>query len=61
MELDLDILDIATDLFVLDGIVAARINDQEFRFFPKPLVLSDSVEPLLLVNNDLTSDEDADV
>jgi len=46
MELKLEAGDVATDLFVFDGIVAVRINDNEFRFFIEPLVFSDPIEPL---------------
>lgn len=60
MELDLkNDTDIATDLWVLDGIVAVRINDKSFKFFIEPLVVSVPVTPLLspdeLVDDD-TSD-----
>jgi hypothetical protein len=40
MQLSLPSLDVATDLWVLDGIVAVRINDKNFKFFIEPLVVS---------------------
>ena len=48
MELSLEAGNVPTDLFVLDGIVAVRINDNRFRFFIEPLVVRDPIEPLAL-------------
>ena len=61
MELDLkNDTDIATDLWVLDGIVAVRINDKSFKFFIEPLVVSVPVAPLLSPD-DLVDDDTLDL
>lgn len=47
LELELDASEVATDMFVLDGIIVTRINDDEIRFYLEPLVATDDpVEPL---------------
>ena len=38
LELDLGEYDFVTEAWVLDGMVAVRVNDTEFRFFLEPLV-----------------------
>lgn len=61
MELDLkNDTDIATDLWVLDGIVAVRINNKSFKFFIEPLVVSVPVVPLLSPD-DLVDDDTLDL
>ena len=59
MELDLkNDTDVATDLWVLDGIVAVRINDKAFKFFIEPLVVSVPVTPLKNPDELANYDED---
>lgn len=65
MELSLQPGEVATDLFVLDGIVAVRINDNKFRFFIEPLVVRDPIEPLALddfqAQGEIFADPDATI
>lgn len=46
MQLSLNASEVATDLWVHDGMVAVRINDNGFKFFVEPLVASTPVKPL---------------
>jgi len=39
----LDSQDVATDVFLLDEVVAVRINDGEFYIYTQPLVRSEAV------------------
>ena len=43
MDLDILIDTTATDVFVLDGMIIARIDDLNFAFFTEPLVISQLV------------------
>ena len=46
MQLSLAEGDIATDVYVLDGMVAVRVNNDGFKFFIEPLVSTTAVTPL---------------
>jgi len=46
MQLSLDEGDVATDVYVLDGMVAVRVNNDGFKFFIEPLVSTTAVTPL---------------
>lgn len=46
MVLSLNATETATDLWVHDGLIAVRINDNKFKFFIEPLVASTPVEAL---------------
>ena len=52
--------DWAYEAWVLDGIIAVRVNDDEFRFFMEPLVQSIAVEPLPMAKDLLNSTALAD-
>ena len=56
MVMDLDILigTTATDVFVLDGMIIARIDDLNFSFFVEPLVISQLVQatPMAIIEDE---------
>ena len=46
IRVELPIDDFYTDAYVMDGMVAVRVNDAGFEFFVMPLVENQSVEPV---------------
>ena len=49
--------ELATDAYLLDGVVAVRVNDNEFYFYIQPLVQSEPVQALPFSSDQSIADQ----